>query len=403
MDSRINIQKVWFVEDTHVATTVDDELCATNIKLKQWFLGLILDFWIHLNGHPIETVSQYKYLGNIITATSTLKGDIFRNNSSYLCNQARKAMFGLKNKLNSLGTIPPRVSFYIFETLIRPILLYGSDVWGISSCNNDAIDKVFYQFIRCILQVKATTSNVMVIGESGQLPPSVFSHINVLSYMGRLQTLPAHTIAKRIYTELFRLHNWGWNTWVTKVFALSERYGISFNDIGTRNFKLDCKRAVKIRFESQWLADSQNVRKTPILRSYSLYKHGLYFEPYLNSISNVRHRPALTKLRTSSHVLEIERGRYTVPKTAVYDRLCKTCYEIEDEEHFLINCKIYDPLRRELYSKVSTRTTEFTLLDDQEKFIFFMSCTDPFILNWLAKFVYKSFNKRVENIYSNPK
>ena len=106
-----------------------------------------------------------------------------------------------------------------------------------------------------------------------KLPPSVFSHINVLSNMGQLQTLPAHTIAKRIYTELFRLHNCGWNTWVTKVFALSEQYGISFNDIGTRKFKLDCKRAVKIRFESQWLADSQNVRKNPILWSYSLYKH----------------------------------------------------------------------------------------------------------------------------------
>ena len=142
--------------------------------------------------------------------------------------------------------------------------------------------------------------------------------------------------------------------WVTKVFSLSGRYGISFNDIDKRNFKLDCKRTVKIRFESQWLADSQNVRKIPILRSYSLYKHGLYFEPYLNTISNVRQRTALTKLRTSSHVLEIERGRYTVPKTAVYDRLCKTCYQIEDEEHFLINCKIYDSLRRELYSEVST-------------------------------------------------
>ena len=83
----------------------------------------------------------------------------------------------------------------------------------------------------------------MVIGENGQHPPSVFSHINMLSYMGRLQTLPAHTIAKRIYTELFSLHNCGWNTRVTKMIALSERYGINFNDIGTRNFKLDCKRA----------------------------------------------------------------------------------------------------------------------------------------------------------------
>ena len=146
---------------------------------------------IHLNGQPIQTVSQYKYLGNILTATSTLKGDIFRNNHSYLCNKARKAAFGLKNWLKSLGSIPPRTSFYLFETLIRPILLYGSDVWGISRPNNDAIDKVFYQYVRCVLKVKATTSNVMVIGESGQLPPSVFSQINVLSYMRRLQTLPA--------------------------------------------------------------------------------------------------------------------------------------------------------------------------------------------------------------------
>ena len=80
----------------------------------------------------------------------------------------------------------------------------------------------------------------MVVGESVQHPPNVLSHINALSCMGRLQKFSVHTIAKRIYTELFRLHDCGWNTLVTEVFALSERYGISFNDIGTRNFKLDC-------------------------------------------------------------------------------------------------------------------------------------------------------------------
>ena len=351
---------------------------------------------IHINGHPIQTVSQYKYLGNILTATSTLKGDIFRNNHSYIRNKARKAAFGLKHKLKSLGSIPPRTSFYLFETLIRPILLYGSDFWGINSPNNDAIDKVFYQYVRCVLKVKATTSNVMVIGESGQLPPSVFSHISVLSYMGWLQTLPAHTVVKRIYTELFRLHSCGLHNWVTKVLELSKRYGINFNEINSRNFKLECKRAVKTHFESRWVADTQNLPKNPILRSYSLYKHGLYFEPYLDSISDSRYRTALTRLRTSSHVLEIERGRYTVPKTAVGDRLCKICHQIEDEAHFLIDCKLYDNHRQELYVKVSARWTDFILLNSRGKFIFLMSCTDPYILVWLSKFVYKSFNKRAE-------
>ena len=55
------------------------------------------------------------------------------------------------------------------------------------------------------------------------------------------------------------------------MFALSKRYDISFNDIGATQLKLDCKSAVKIRIEIQWLADSQNVRKKAILRSYSLY------------------------------------------------------------------------------------------------------------------------------------
>ena len=75
---------------------------------------------IHFNGHPIQTVSQYKYLGNILTATSTLKGDIFRNNHSYLCNEARKAAFGLKNKLKSLGSIPPRTSFLFIRDAYSP-------------------------------------------------------------------------------------------------------------------------------------------------------------------------------------------------------------------------------------------------------------------------------------------
>ena len=159
---------------------------------------------------------------------------------------------------------------------------------------------------------------------------------------------------------------------------LSKRYGINFNEINSSNLKLECKRAVKTRFESQWEADNQNLAQNPILKSYSLYKHGLYFEPYLDSISDNLYRTAITRLRTSSHVLEIERGRYTVPITAVRDRLCKICHQIEDEAHFFL--LIHDIHEQELYVKVSARWTDFTLLNDHGKFIFLMACTDPYIL-----------------------
>ena len=189
---------------------------------------------IHLNGHPIQTVSQYKYLGKILTATLTLKGDIFQNNHSYLCNKARKAAFRLKNKLKPLGSILPRTSFYLFETLIRPILLYGSDVWGISIPNNDAIDKVFYQYVSCIVKVIATTSNVMVIGESGQLPPGVSCISMFYLILGDCKPCQ-HT---QLWNELIPKYSCGSQIWVTKVFELSKRYGIKFDEINSGNFKL---------------------------------------------------------------------------------------------------------------------------------------------------------------------
>ena len=39
----------------------------------------------------------------------------------------------------------------------------------------------------------------------------------------------------------------------------------------------------------------------------------------------------ITKPRISSHHLQIERGRYTRPKTLRENRLCNTCRVIEDE------------------------------------------------------------------------
>ena len=84
--------------------------------------------------------------------------------------------------------------------------------------------------------------------------------------------------------------------------------------------------------------------------------------------------------------------------TAMWDRFCMICHQIEDEAHFLIDCTLYDIHRQELYVKISARWTDFTLLFDHGKFIFLMSCTDPYILGWLGKSVYKSFDKQAENL-----
>ena len=78
----------------------------------------------------------------------------------------------MKTKIKAIGELPPDLMLNYFDTLIKPILIYGSDVWGIKSKLWGDTDKVFLQYARCILRVKATTSNIITVGENGRLPPS---------------------------------------------------------------------------------------------------------------------------------------------------------------------------------------------------------------------------------------
>ena len=60
-------------------------------------------------------------------------------------------------------------------------------------------------------------------------------------------------------------------------------------------------------------------------------------EPYLYLVKESKYRIEISRLRASSHVLEIERGRYTRPKTPITERLCPFCNVVEDEQHFKKN------------------------------------------------------------------
>ena len=78
----------------------------------------------------IELANEYKYLGNIIRSTEKSIQDMFSINYSYLCDRANGAIFVALQKLKNIEHPSPEIMFHIFDTLIMPILTYGSDVWG---------------------------------------------------------------------------------------------------------------------------------------------------------------------------------------------------------------------------------------------------------------------------------
>ena len=143
-----------------------------------------------------------------------------------------------------------------------------------------------------------------------------------------------------------------------------------------------------------WLEQLHNGDDNTVLRTYRLFKERHIMEPYLYLVKEAKYRVAISRLRASSHPLEIERGRYTRPKTPVTERLCPCCNAIEDEHHFLLNCKIYDQDRDIMFSEISTKYENICEIESRNRFKFLLTNDDTLILNALGKFIYTAFQRR---------
>ena len=84
----------------------------------------------HVHGNPIEIVHSYKYLGVLFSSCTTLVGNPFKNNFQYLADNAGKAIHSIYSSSNILGRFPVHTSFALFDSLVKPILEYGSEIWG---------------------------------------------------------------------------------------------------------------------------------------------------------------------------------------------------------------------------------------------------------------------------------
>ena len=363
------------------------------VKTKCMAFGKIKKIELYFNGNLIEQVVKYKYLGNVVNSIARLNQSVFNSNAEYLTDKARKAIYAMANRTKFVNPITPDMKLFMFDTLVKPILTYGSDVWGHHKSMLNQIDKVYLRFARSSLAVKGTTSNVITIGECGSFPPSVSCKVAILNYHNRVANMPDTLIAKQVYNELVNLHNIGFKNWVTDVYDILLFYRLKVTS-DHHKFKLNSKKTVKEQYISTWYSELFNIMKNPILRTYNIFKHQFGQEKYLSVVKELKYRRAIAKVRCSSHSLAIETGRYTRPKTPLDGRLCIKCNVIEDEIHFVTSCELNHNERTKLVSNVTKLDPEFAHLSDIEKFTYLLTSQNRKILTWFGKFLYLSFKER---------
>ena len=125
-------------------------------------------------------------------------------------------------------------------------------------------------------------------------------------------------------------------TW-PKVIKLIWNRASNFRHINLRNYAMN---VWKNSFIMSWMTDLRNgYESSSVLKTYSWYKMNFGTECYLKHISKPKFGIDLSKLRASSHDLEVERGRYVRLKLDINEQLCISCHVIEDEEHFVTDCE----------------------------------------------------------------
>ena len=84
--------------------------------------------------------------------------------------------------------------------------------------------------------------------------------------------------------------------------------------------------------------------KSSKLRTYMLIKNKLKYEGYLDQ-EDRRVRREMSRLRSGTNNLRIEKGRYNGETRE--KRVCWSgCHAIEDEKHFLMECFMYNEMRK---------------------------------------------------------
>ena len=115
-----------------------------------------------INNIPLKVEVEYTYLG--IVFSTRLRHTCIQN---YLATRAKTAFIRIDKSFLKVSNISLNVFLNVFDTQIKPILLYGAEIWRMSS-NTTAIENVHLLALKRFLNVPVLTPNVMVYSDTGR-------------------------------------------------------------------------------------------------------------------------------------------------------------------------------------------------------------------------------------------
>ena len=268
---------------------------------------------------------------------------------------------------------------------------------GFSQAN--VIERVHLQFCKRRLGVKKTTQNDFVYGELGRTTCIIKRYVPIIKYWFKILYSGNTKYIKLVYNMM--LVDLESNPTITNWASLIRHLLLSmgFNEVwlqqGVGNYNIFialCKQRLSDNFIQNWHSRIEDSSRAIFYRSFATFQ----FQPYLDKVNISKYLYAFSKLRMSSHRLEVESGRWVRPnRTPLDERKCFFCNVLEDEYHFVLECSVYLELRKKYISKY------FWKRPNMFKFIDLINSSNTSCIRKLCTFIFQAFKLRSGLLYSN--
>ena len=333
------------------------------------------------HGEKLEVVNSYKYLGADFSTRMS-----FATITQAFVSKAKKACYEILTSLRSIHCYDLNVFLKLFDAKVKPILLYGSELWGMNELYD--IEKVHMFALKRFLNVSLHCSNAVVYGETGRYPLHICHKIRSLKFWIRLQRLPSGRISRQAYQMLLALHEKGKHNWATDIRNLLCMHGFGIvwfsHEVGCERSFLQCLRLRLVDcYKQDWYAKLCNSTHHTW---YNSFKSLIQPERYLSKPFVIKpFRDVLVKFRMSVSALYCHKYKYS---TNTMSRImCPVCNDgAETELHFLFMCKAYEEIRNNIlprkYLKIRNLNTMSILLSKECEMFH------------VAKYLFKAFELR---------
>ena len=221
-------------------------------------------------------------------------------------------MFSVLGKVKRLN-LPVDIACDLFDKLIVPIALYGSEVWGFE--NIMQIEVFYRKFLRNILKVHKTAASCMVYGETGRYKLSRLVETRMINFWCRILTGKQTKLSCMLYKLVKVLHDdvnsVFYSKWITKIRSILDSCG--FGNMWSQQEYLNTtwlKLALELRLKDMDKQDwHREIFENSQCINYRIFKDVHTLEPYLVQL-NEKDRMYLCKFRCGSHHLPCVKGRY---------------------------------------------------------------------------------------------